>query len=207
MMNDSNVSASGSSSHSSTSASLLVRVQANDPEAWTRLVKLYGPVVYRWARGAGLQPSDAADVTQDVFEAVTTHIGRFSHARPADTFRGWLWTVARNRIRDFYRDRRDHEHAAGGTDARRQLEQLAERPPDSNSDIGSAELGGVRRRVIELVRQEFDARTWTAFWRSAIEGDRPADVADDLGVTVWAVYKARARVLQRLRIELEGLVD
>ena len=51
----------------STSASLLARVQADDSEAWSRLVRLYGPVVYRWARQAGLQPNDAADVAQAVF--------------------------------------------------------------------------------------------------------------------------------------------
>jgi RNA polymerase sigma-70 factor (ECF subfamily) len=55
------------------------------------------------------------------------------------------------------------------------------------------------------VRDEFDARTWTAFWRPAVEGDRPADVAADLHVSVWAVYKSRARMLQRLRSELDGL--
>ena len=56
-------------------------------------------------------------------------------------------------------------------------------------------------------RERQDDRTWKAFWRSAVEGDRPADVAADLGVSVWAVYKARSRVLQRVRTELEGLLD
>jgi hypothetical protein len=27
------------------------------------------------------------------------------HDRPGDTFRGWLWTVTRNKIRDFHRGR------------------------------------------------------------------------------------------------------
>ncbi len=35
---------------SSTSTSLLRRVKARDPDAWQRLVNLYGPLVYRWAR-------------------------------------------------------------------------------------------------------------------------------------------------------------
>lgn len=47
---------------SSTSASLLARVKADEPLAWERLIKLYGPVVYSWARGAGLQSEDAADL-------------------------------------------------------------------------------------------------------------------------------------------------
>ena len=48
----------------STSSSLLMRVKGRDPDAWQRLVNLYGPLVYRWAREAGLQDSDAADVMQ-----------------------------------------------------------------------------------------------------------------------------------------------
>ena len=187
--------------------SLLARVQANDTEAWARLVRLYGPVVYRWARDAGLQPTDAADIAQDVFGSLMTHIGGFSHERPADTFRGWLWTITRNRIRDYYRAVRQPIRGAGGTNAHQRLEQIPDEPPQTDGDSGSCELSGVRRRLLELVQEEFDPRTWTAFWRTAVEGDRPADVAADLGVSVWAVYKSRSRVLQRLRSELDGLLD
>jgi RNA polymerase sigma-70 factor (ECF subfamily) len=162
--------------------------------------------VYRWARDAGLQESDAADIMQDVFRRLTIHIGQFHHAKPTDTFRGWLWTITRNRIRDHYRDLRHQVRASGGTDAREKLEQFADQPPDAESESGSLELGGIRRRALESVRSEFDPRTWTMFWRTAVEEDRPSDVAADLGVSVWAVYKARSRVLQRLRSELEGLI-
>jgi RNA polymerase sigma-70 factor (ECF subfamily) len=60
---------------------------------------------------------------------------------------------------------------------------------------------------LDLVRGEFENRTWEAFWRTAVE-DRPArDVADELGMSVLAVYKAKSRVLRRLRQELGDLVD
>ena len=58
---------------------------------------------------------------------------------------------------------------------------------------------------MELLRYEFKPNVWQAFWRDAIEGDQPADVAADLELTVWAVYKARSRVLQRLNQELINL--
>ncbi len=192
---------------SSTSASLLARVKADEPQAWERLIKLYGPAVYRWARGAGLQPEDAADVVQDVFQSLTIHIKRFRRSRPSDSFRGWLWTITRNRIHDHFRDVRDGIQASGGTDAFEQIHQLPDTPPEPTSDSGTVEVSGLRRRALELVQSEFDRRTWQAFWRAAVEGDKPADVAADLGVSVWAVYKARSRVLQRLRKELNGLGD
>ncbi|MFH1922159.1 MAG: sigma factor [Planctomycetota bacterium] len=39
--------------------------------------RLYGPAVYRWARQAGLQASDAADVVQEVFTNVAADIATF----------------------------------------------------------------------------------------------------------------------------------
>ncbi|HUT93224.1 MAG TPA: hypothetical protein VMY37_27415 [Thermoguttaceae bacterium] len=41
---------------SSLSSTLLDRVRAQRPEAWQRLVDLYGPVVCRWCRQSGLRP-------------------------------------------------------------------------------------------------------------------------------------------------------
>jgi hypothetical protein len=52
---------------SSISSSLLLRARAHDPEAWRRLVRVYGPLIYSWCRRAGLQAADAADVDQEVY--------------------------------------------------------------------------------------------------------------------------------------------
>lgn len=170
-------------------------------------MRLYGPVVYRWARQAGLQPQDASDVMQDVFQSVTTNIGKFQSQANGGGFRGWLWTISRNKIRDHYRRLKSQARAAGGSEALNQIQQLPETPPSTASESGVIERSGVHRRALDLVRNDFEERTWQAFWRAAVEGDTPADVAADLGISVWAVYKARARVLSRLRQELEGFSD
>jgi RNA polymerase sigma-70 factor (ECF subfamily) len=65
----------------------------------------------------------------------------------------------------------------------------------------------IYRRALDLVRAEFENRTWEAFWNTTVDGRPPRDVAADLGMTVLAVYKAKSRVLRRLRQELGGLVD
>src|SRR5688572_4263442 len=101
----------------STSSSLIDRVQARDAEAWRRLAHIYGPLVYRWTQKAGLQESDAADVSQEVFRAVASHVTEFRRDRPDATFRGWLWTITRNKIHDFFRRRAGEPEARGGSDA------------------------------------------------------------------------------------------
>ena len=73
---------------SSVSSTLLERVKARRPEAWERLVDLYAPVVYRWCRQSGVRREDAADVVQEVFSSVATHVVDFRRERPGDSFTG-----------------------------------------------------------------------------------------------------------------------
>jgi len=191
----------------STETSLIVRVQRNDSDAWERLSQLYGPIVYAWARKAGLQPEDASDVMQSVFTSLTTNIERFQRRTTSDSFRGWLWTVTRNKVNDHFRNRNAQATARGGTDAYNLLQALAETPSSADSEDGQNELNQLRRRAIQLVQGQFEGRTWVAFWRTTVEGDAPNEVAADMGISVWAVYKARTRVLQRLREEFQGLLE
>ncbi len=109
-----------------TSSSLLERVNANDDQAWQRLIALYGPVVYSWCLHAHLKPEDAADVGQDVFLAVSRKIAHFRRDRPGDSFRGWLWTITNHKICDFKKKNGRRIHAEGGTTAQERLAQLPE---------------------------------------------------------------------------------
>ena len=60
---------------------------------------------------------------------------------------------------------------------------------------------------MELVRAGVEDRTWQAFWRVTVDGRPVADVADELGMTALAVYKAKYRVLRRIREELGDLLE
>jgi RNA polymerase sigma-70 factor (ECF subfamily) len=188
---------SGFSNPGSTPSSLVAGVKALDADAWRRFAAVYGPVVYGWARRAGLGGEDAADVTQDVFRAVAAWADRLEHGRPGDTFRGWLWAVTRNKLRDHWR-REAGAQAPGGSDA---LEQLLNVPaPDLSSVAGSAVRPSARLdRAVETVRAEFESRSWEAFWRVTVDGRPAAAVAAELGITANAVYVARSRILRRLR--------
>ena len=190
----------------STSHSLIRRAQQADAVAWEALTRIYSPLVYTWAKQAGLQPNDAADVMQDVFQRLVSRLSQFQRRTPNDSFRGWLYTITRNRIRDFYRRRQRGELARGGTHAQQAWNELPQQPADPKSADGQAELNGVRQRALELASGDFESRTWQAFWRTAVQGDSPQDVASDLGISVWAVYKARSRVLAKLKTEFKDLL-
>jgi RNA polymerase sigma-70 factor (ECF subfamily) len=189
--------------------SLLQRVRTRDPAAWERLVALYGPMVYGWCLRSGLQPADAADVGQDVFAAVARAIDGFRHDHEGDTFRGWLFTITRNKIRD--RPQRPGGTGAGGTDAQRRLAELPSEQPDEFIPMADSdrvtEKKALCRRAVELIRVEFEPRTWEAFWRAFVDMQAPADIAAGLGLSVNAVYLAKSRILRRLREEYAALVD
>jgi RNA polymerase sigma-70 factor, ECF subfamily len=196
----------GPQTSTGTSRSLLERVKADDPAAWERLVALYAPLVFHWCRRWDLQDQDVADICQDVFQAVVAHIDTFRKEKQSDTFRGWLRTILRNKVHDHFR-RLGHEgRGVGGTDAQRRFAQLPMGQPEEQDKTPREEERGLFYRALELVRCEFEERTWQAFWRTVIDGQVPKDVAADLHMSPGAVRVAKSRVLHRLREELGDLM-
>jgi RNA polymerase sigma-70 factor, ECF subfamily len=191
--------------HPTVSSLLLDGAKQMDPVAWSRLVSTFGPVVYRWCRSSGIRESDAPDVVQEVFASVARGIGTFERQKEQGSFRSWLATITRNRVRDHFRRQAQRETAAGGTDALQRLEQHAE-SLDSTITPESAS-GAVARQVIESVRAEFEPSTWNAFWETTIEGHSAAEVAEATGLSTASIYQAKSRVLRRLRQRLSEMPD
>jgi RNA polymerase sigma-70 factor (ECF subfamily) len=188
----------------STSLSLVDRVKARDPVAWARFATLYGPLIYHWCRRSGLQAADAADVVQEVLGGVASRIDGFDHSSPDSTFRGWLWTITRNKICDHFRRRQNRPDPEGGTTAYVRLNETPDPPAESSPQDDE---GVLWHGLLDLVRAEFEERTWRAFWRVTVDEQSAADVADELGMSVDAVYQAKSRVLRRLRQQSDGLLD
>ena len=180
-----------------TSISLLAKAQANDQDAWRRLVHLYRPLVVYWLGRGGVRDADADDVAQDVFQAAVGGLAGFHRDRPGDTFRGWLRGITRNLVLLHYRKAGRHAKAAGGSDAFLRLHEIPS-PVDDTEDPPE-ELGNLYRRALELVRSEFEEKTWRAFWYTVVESRSPVDVAPELGVSAAAVRQSKSRVLRRLK--------
>jgi RNA polymerase sigma-70 factor (ECF subfamily) len=193
--------------HTTTSLTLLGRVRNGEQQAWDRLVSLYQPLVYRWARLAELQDSDAVDVVQDVFVVVHEHLATFRKDEVHHSFRGWLWGITHHKISDQLRRKGKQPAVIGGSDAQWRLHQVpAEVAPEPDSELKQTDDTILIRRALELVQGEFEPRTWQACVETSVHGRRAADVAADLGMTTGAVYIAKSRVLRRLRDELQDLL-
>lgn len=190
-----------------TSTSLLERIRYRDHDAWRRFVPLYAPVIYELCRRSGIQPSDADDVTQEVLQAVSQSIGQFRKERPGDSFRGWLYRVTQNKIRDHFRRSERHPPSAGGTDFQVRLQEVPESSALLDESLSEAANTVALSRALELIRNDFQPHIWQAFWRITVKGERAVDIASELGLTPNGVRQAKFRVVQRLRAEFGDLLE
>lgn len=182
-----------------TSASLLLSLrQSGGPAAWSRFVRTYSPMVYSWACRIGLQDADALDLVQDVFTTLVQKLPEF-HYDGDRGFREWLWVVTKNKYLERARRRRLPIDAGASPD------HVAGRPGRSveDEDFRRHLIG----RLVPAYERQFQPSTWRAFWSVVVEGKSPTAVASELGLSLDAVYKAKARVLARLHGELADLVD
>jgi RNA polymerase sigma-70 factor (ECF subfamily) len=191
-----------------TPLSLLERLRATpDAVTWQRWVDLYAPLIRDWLHRHGLQPNDADDLSQDVLTAVVRELPNFRHDLRRGAFRRWLRTITVNRVRGFWRNRKNKAIAAGGDQAELVLAQLAD-PESGLSQMWDAEHDQfVTRRLLELLEPEFEANTWGAFRALVLDGEPTKTVAERFGLTVNAVRIAKSRVLSRFRQEAAGLLD
>jgi RNA polymerase sigma-70 factor (ECF subfamily) len=186
----------------STSTSLLKRLEKlEDKEAWDRFVSLYTPLIYYWARRAGLSNHDSADLVQDVMAVLVRKLPEFRYD-PKKSFRGWLRTVTLNKWREKAR-RKSLPTVETGQSG---LTNLA--ASDPSEEYWEQEYRQqLVSRAMQLLRSEFQPSTWEACWQYVVEGRRAEDVAAETGVSLWTVYSAKSRLLRRLREELDGMLD
>jgi RNA polymerase sigma factor (sigma-70 family) len=187
-----------------TRASLLVRLRdGDDGGAWREFVHLYAPVVYGFARKRGLQDADAADLMQEVLRSVASAAQRLEYDPARGTFRGWLFTVTRNKVFNFLESRSRRVQGSGDSRVQQRLEQHAD--GHLSADWEADYQRALAAQAMERVKSEFQATTWEAFIQTSVEGRSPAQVGMRVGLSVGAVYVAKSRVIARLRQEVERM--
>jgi RNA polymerase sigma-70 factor (ECF subfamily) len=186
-----------------TRPSLLLRLRDRaDQAAWQEFTEIYQPVIYRLARQKGMQHADAEDLMQLVLLAVSKSVERWEHDPQRARFRTWLHRVAHNAILNAL-SRGKPDPGSGNSEL---LELLANQPRKEGPDSELLRLEYRReifRWAARQVRDEFQQATWRAFWLSAVDGHKVAEVARQLGKTSGSIYAARSRVVRRIKEKVE----
>jgi RNA polymerase sigma-70 factor, ECF subfamily len=187
----------------STRITLLTRLRENgDAEAWKTFVDIYTPLVYRYCRRRTLQDADSRDVTQEVLAIVHRWIGKFEYDSQRGKFRNWLGAVTAHEITRH--QRRDRRLGKGAGDGRG--DWLADLSSAAADPTWAEEFNSyIFQLALSRIQPEFEPDVWHAFDLTWLGDVKPRVAAAEIGRPSAWVYKARYRVVERLREELEFL--
>ncbi|MCA9120589.1 MAG: sigma-70 family RNA polymerase sigma factor [Planctomycetales bacterium] len=192
----------------STSSSFIRLIRQFDEEAWSRLVNGFGPRIYERCRAGGLSEQASEDVTQEVFRAVFRGLGSFRKACENHSFRGWLWTIANNTLRDHFRKRRAEGLAPGGSTAMIQIRAVADEFADSSSTHQLDENDqALAQEMVDAAEQEFTQRVFRAFFLKEVCELDVATIAEQLEMSSAAVRQAAYRVRRYLKQQFGDRLD
>ena len=182
-----------------TQTSLLVGLQkSSNDEVWSEFCTRYQPLLIAVSRRMGLAEQDALDASQDTLLAFSEGFLKGQYDRSKGRLRAWLFSIAVKKIRDIQRrNGRDLAMVEPADKSR-----LLNGQPDEHrfNEIWESEW---ERRLLQVcmenVRRHVEAVTVKAFELFVLQ-EWPADkVAAELGLTRNAVFKAKRRVLTRMR--------
>jgi RNA polymerase sigma-70 factor (ECF subfamily) len=185
--------------------SLLFRAQRGETEAWKDLTDLYRPLILVWLKRQGVRASDVEDLSQEILLSVVKHLPSFQHSGQRGAFRSWLRTIVCSRTADYWRAIDVRTQATDGKGAA--IQEIVDPESELNRVWDEEHDRYVIQCLLDLVQQNFEPLTLQAFRRLTLDGISGAQAAQELGLSIHAVYLAKSRVLQRIRQEAEGLID
>jgi RNA polymerase sigma-70 factor (ECF subfamily) len=180
-----------------TSVGMLAGAVAGDPVDWNRFAEHCQRVIASWCRSRNLSEADRDDVVQESLLIVLMKIHQFRRVGRG-SLRAWLRAIA-------WRCRCE---AVLRSDSVLQLQESHQQFAAASDQISELEEEFERLRRLELleeclasVRQRLQPTTWLAFQQLALQNIPGAQVAQQVGITLEAVYAARRRVVLQLRRE------
>lgn len=190
-----------------TSMTLLDKARQRDEAAWELIVKLYAPLVYRWCKRTGMGYHDIENLSQEVFTLAYRKLDRFQKESDSDSFRGWLYTLVRNKRIDWLRKNKDECDVIGGSQVLIMQQQIPDSSWEDSEELEGSEQEDVFlfNQAVQLIRQEFGPRDQRIIEALLCENQDPREVAVQLGISRNSIYIVKSRVMRRLREEFSDL--
>ena len=188
-----------------TRASLILRLRdSGDVAAWEEFVAIYRPVIVRLAVARGLQHSDADDLAQEVLLSVARSVPDWECDPQRALFRTWLGRVVRNAALNAL-SRRKPDRGAEGASAFVLINGKAAEGCDDSAVLDLEWRREAFRWAADQIRDEFQPKTWEAFWLTTVDKLSAAEAAKQTGKSIGAVYVARSRVMARFQEQVRNL--
>lgn len=163
---------------------MLERLRAGEDAAFGELFSRHSAAVFRLALGLVNDRSEADDLTAEAFFRVLQAIRRGSG--PVDSVRGYLLIVARRVAWEWSTRRKDVPVSD---------EELTHRAPSNPDTAGQF----TERNLIRRAFTSLPERWRRVLWKMEVEGERPAAVATNFGLSPNATAALARRARQGLR--------
>ncbi len=189
-----------------TSLSLLQRLRQEpaDGRHWQALEAFCRPFIFRQLRSRfRLGEHDADDLTQNIMQVVCRKVVAFERLR-AGSFRSWLRTITHHQLQKFWREQKKQPQPASGGDP---FAELVDDRSDLSREWDEQHREHLINQALEKLKGDFGEASLRAFRLLMLEGWSGPEVAGSLGMKLAAVHSAKARILTRLRAELQDLLD
>jgi len=177
-----------------TRKTLLQRVRDNaDHEAWEQFFALYAPLLEGYARVMGLSPSDAEDVRDECLALITRRMPSFEYERAKGSFKAWLYRLVRGKVVDLLRR---PATVQAPTETLLAIEDRENALDERWEALWRREH---LRHALDVARKSESAGSIEVFELLLIDDLSVPEVCARTGLDSRQVYKAKARILKRVR--------
>ena len=198
-----------------TRASLLERLKdLGDQASWNRFYETYHDLIFSVARRAGLNEAEAGEVVQDTLISVAKKMPEFTYDPAKDSFKGWLLTVVRWRIRDQLAKRSADARKQSAPSQGQQEQDTRTATVDRVPDPAKPALEGIwdeewdsqlLQMALARIKRQVQPQHYQIYHLQVVLGQSPREVARSLGVNTAQIYLAKHRVGNLLKKEIQRL--
>lgn len=159
---------------------LVERARAGDTEILGAILRMAFPRLVAFYRGMGLPAHEAEDVASEAVEGMVRNIRKL---REPAAFEGWLWTIARNRVR---------------TNLRRRGRVVYELDTPGAADPSELAVVAEEHRQIREALAQLSPKDREILWLREVEQLTHEEIAGRIGMGAGAVRVAALRARRRL---------
>ncbi len=192
-----------------TRATLIARLKNwQDQSSWQEFFDTYWKLIYGVARKGGLTDVEAQDVVQETMVSVAKHMPNFQYDPSVGSFKAWLLTMTRWRMRDQLRKRepyREPHPRDEDTGVRtRALDRVVDPMSQTLDALWESEWeNNLLEAALAKVKRQVDPGKFQIFDLYVNKEWPPGKVAKTFGISVGQVYLAKHRITELLKAEVE----